>query len=64
MSDGSDLVAEKVGWFGQGWNSPSHTTLVEVLALVKASNPINLPISTLGPIQISFVGNGPVVRIP
>ena len=25
LSDGSDLVAEEIGWFGQGWNSPSYT---------------------------------------
>ena len=26
---GVDLVAEKIGWFGQGWNSPSHTNTDE-----------------------------------
>ena len=25
VSDGSHLVAEEIGLFGQGWNSPSHT---------------------------------------
>ena len=28
LSDGSDLVAEEIGWLGQGWNSPSHTVII------------------------------------
>ena len=24
LSDGCELVAEEIYWFGQGWNSPSH----------------------------------------
>ena len=31
LSDGSDLVAEEIGWFGQGWNSPSHTVFMQLL---------------------------------
>ena len=37
LTDGTDLVAEEISWYGQGWNSPYHTSCYSIVLFRKQS---------------------------